>query len=264
MRWRILSALIGWPAVGVALVYLPERAFGLLAAAAIIVALFEYLRLLVFPHSRLTGWLALVTGVIQILPFLINSPPSTLIILITASLILFAVSVIARSSLAENLLASAFAVAGLVYVVIPLGFMILIRYLPRGIYLLGFLFLVTWARDLGAFLTGRTIGSQNSHVISASISPRKTYEGAAGGVVASTIVALLTRDWLGHEVPLTYVLLLGMLIGIIGQVGDLVESLMKRVSQVADSSTLIPGQGGLLDTLDSFIYTAPLLYFLLQ
>ncbi|HYK22871.1 MAG TPA: phosphatidate cytidylyltransferase [Pyrinomonadaceae bacterium] len=259
-----MSALIGWPAIGAALVYLPERVFGLLAAAAIIVALFEYLRLLVFPRSRLTSWLALVTGVVQILPFLINSLPSTLIILITASLILFAVSVIARSSHAENLLASAFAVAGLVYVVIPLGFIILIRYLPRGIYLLGFLFLVTWARDLGAFLTGRAIGSQNSHVISTSISPRKTYEGAAGGVVASTIVALLTRDWLGHEVPLTYVLLLGMLIGIIGQVGDLVESLMKRVSQVADSSTLIPGQGGLLDTLDSFIYTAPLLYFLLQ
>ena len=264
MRWRILSALVGWPALGVALVYLPARAFGLLAAAAITVALFEYLRLLVFPRSRLTGWLALVTGVVQILPFLTNSLTSVLIIFITASLILFAVSVIARSSLAENLLASAFSVAGLIYVVVPLGFMILLRYLPRGIYLLGFLFLVTWARDLGAFLAGRTIGLRHSHVISASISPRKTYEGAAGGIVASTIVALLTRDWLGHEIPLTYVLLLGMSIGIIGQIGDLVESLIKRVSNVADSSTLIPGQGGLLDTLDSFIYTAPLVYLVLQ
>ena len=264
MGWRILSAVVGWPALGLALVYLPERGFGLLAAVAIVVALFEYLRLLVFSRSRLTGWVALVIGVIQILPFLTNSPLPLPAILIAGPFILFAVPLIARGSLSENLLASVLAVASLVYVVIPLGFVILIRYLPRGIYLLGFLFTVTWARDLGAFLTGKIIGLQRSRVISPSISPRKTYEGAAGGVVAATVVALLTHDWLGHRVPLTYVLVLGMLMGIFGQVGDLVESLIKRVSDVTDSSTLIPGQGGLLDTLDSFIYTAPLLYLVLQ
>jgi phosphatidate cytidylyltransferase len=263
MRWRILSALVGWPALGLALVYLPERGFGLLAAVAIAVTLFEYLRLLVFPHSRLIGWFALVTGIVEILPFMTNSslPPT---ILIAAPLFLFAVSLIARGSLSEKLLASVWAVAGLMYVVIPLGFVILIRYLPRGIYLLGFLFTVTWARDLGAFLTGKIIGVRKSHVISSSISPRKTYEGAAGGVIAATVVALITHDWLDHRVPLTYVLVFGMFMGIFGQIGDLVESLIKRVSNVTDSSTLIPGQGGLLDTLDSFIYTAPLLYLVLH
>ena len=263
MRWRILSAIVGWPALGLAVVYLPARGFAALAAVAIAITSFEYLRLLVFPHNRVIGWAALVTGLSCIVPFLTNSTAPLLGLLVVCSLILFALPVIVRGSLVENLPASALAVAGLAYVIVPLGFVILIRYLPRGIHLVGFLFLVTWARDFGASLTGWTMRTPNAHVISRSISPRKTYEGAAGGVVAATLAALLTRDWLG-DVSLTHALALGVLIGITGQVGDLVESLMKRVAGVADSSNLIPGQGGLLDTLDSFIFTAPLLYFCIR
>jgi phosphatidate cytidylyltransferase len=260
MRWRILSALVLWPALGFALVYLPARGFGLLAALAIAVSTFEYLRLLVFPRNKLTGWVALMAGLICILPFLGNSPERLLAMLILSSLILFAATLMASGSHFEKLLASTLAVAGLIYIVIPLGFIILIRYRPGGIQLLGFLFLVTWARDLGAFLAGRSFDAHNPHYISPSISPRKTYEGAAGGVLAATLAALITRRWLGPDLHLIYVLVLGMLIGVAGQVGDLVESLIKRAAGVADSSSLIPGQGGLLDTLDSFIYTAPLLY----
>lgn len=263
MRWRILSAVVGWPALGFAVVYLPERAFGLLAAIAIAVAYLEYLKLLVFARNRVTGWIAFAGGLVCLFLFWANLLEALLAVLIINALILLAVPVLTRGSLAENLLASALALTGLVYVVIPLGFVITIRHLPRGIHLVGFLFMVTWARDLGAFLIGR-IGrkaqSQKAHFINRSISPHKTYEGTVGGVVAASLVAVLTRNWLGESVPLTYALLLGILAGIFGQVGDLVESLMKRVSEVSDSSNLIPGQGGLFDTLDSFIYTAPLLY----
>lgn len=263
MRWRILSGVIGWPALGLALIYLPARGLGLLAAASIIIASWEYLSLLVVPRSRVIGWTALLAGIVCLLPFWDNSPEPLLGFIVVSSLLLFALTVITRGSLLENLLAAALAIAGLLYVVIPLGFVILIRYLPRGVQLVGFLFLVTWARDLGAFLAGRILHTRNAHVISSSISPRKTYEGAAGGVLASSLAAVITRDWLGDDVSLTHALALGIIFGIVGQVGDLVESLIKRVSDARDSSKLIPGQGGMLDTLDSFIYTAPLLYFYL-
>ena len=264
MRWRILSGIIGWPALGLAVVYLPARGLALLAAASIIISSWEYLRLVVFPRNRVIGWAALVAGLICLVPFWDNSPEPLLGFIVVSSLLLFALAVFTRGSLGEYLLASALAIAGLLYVIVPLGFVILIRYLPGGVQLVGFLFLVTWARDLGAFLVGRLLHTQNAHVISSSISPRKTYEGAAGGVLASCLAAVITRDWLGDGVSLTHVLALGTLFGIFGLVGDLVESLIKRVSGVADSSNLIPGQGGMLDTLDSFIYTAPLLYFYLR
>ena len=260
MQRRILSAVIGWPALGFAVVYLPGRAFGAVAAAAIAVASFEYLKLLVFPRSRLTGWVGLVATIVFLFLYWTNSLRAILPVLIASALILCALPLITRGALADNLIASALAVAGLIYVVIPLGFVITIRYLPRGTGFVGFLFIVTWARDLGAFLVGRGMKLRSAHVISRAISPHKTYEGAIGGVAASTLVALATRNWLGENVLVSHAVLLGMLMGILGQVGDLVESLMKRMSNATDSSNLIPGQGGLLDTLDSFIYTAPFLY----
>jgi phosphatidate cytidylyltransferase len=263
MRWRILSGVIGWPALGLAVVYLPARGLGLLAVATILISSWEYLSLLVFPRNRVIGWTALLAGLVCLLPFWDNSPEPLLGFILVSSLLLFALTVITRGSLVDNLLAAALAIAGLVYVVVPLGFVVLIRYLPRGVQLLGFLFVVTWARDFGAFLVGRLLRLQNPHVISDSISPRKTYEGAVGGVLASSLAAVLARAWLGDGVPLTQALALGISFGILGQVGDLVESLIKRVPGVRDSSNLIPGQGGMLDTLDSFIYTGPLLYFYL-
>jgi phosphatidate cytidylyltransferase len=263
MRWRILSAVVGWPALGVAVFYLPDRLFAILAAIAIAVACFEYLKLLVFPRNRAAAWLAFLAALGCIFLFWSNSLRGLSAILIGGALLLFAVPLVSRGPLVENLTASAMALAGVLYVAVPLGFIMLIRYLPRGVSLVGFLFLVTWARDLGAFLTGRIVRRRNTHFINQEISPNKTYEGAAGGIIAATVVAVVTGKWLVTGIPLSHFVLFGISAGVLGQVGDLVESMMKRVSHVTDSSKLIPGQGGLLDTLDSFIYTAPLWYLLI-
>lgn len=260
LHWRVLSASIFWPGLAIAVAYLPSRGFGILAAGAITLSFFEYLRLLVFPRNKSIGWITLIAGGACTLPFVANSLELSIVVLILCCLITMATAMTLPGAISDKLSATAFAFGGLIYVVLPLGLVILLRYRADGIFRIGFLFIVTWARDVGAFIVGTTLRINRLHPINRSVSPRKTYEGAIGGIIASIVAALITRSWLGHEVSLPSLIALGFLLGIVGQIGDLVESSIKRVAGVDNSSNLIPGQGGLLDTLDSFIYTAPVIY----
>jgi len=122
----------------------------------------------------------------------------------------------------------------------------------RGWILL--LILAVWSFDTGAYLTGRSIG--RTHFIT-HISPAKTVEGVVGGVVAATIVVASMLWGLGSD-PV-HALALGPLVALAAQAGDLAESVIKRAAGAKDSGTLIPGHGGILDRVDSFVFAAPVL-----
>jgi phosphatidate cytidylyltransferase len=109
-----------------------------------------------------------------------------------------------------------------------------------------------WSYDTGAYLVGRQIGR---HKFLVHISPSKSIEGLIGGLVASTVVAALMLVGLGQ--PAWHALVLGPLIGLSAQAGDLAESMLKRAAGAKDSGTLIPGHGGILDRIDSFLFAAP-------
>lgn len=122
----------------------------------------------------------------------------------------------------------------------------------RGWILL--LLFAVWAYDTGAYLVGRRVGRTR---FLAHLSPSKTLEGLAGGLVAATVVVGLFLAALGQS-PIQ-ALILGPLLGLAAQAGDLAESMIKRAAGASDSGTLIPGHGGILDRIDSFLFAAPVL-----
>jgi phosphatidate cytidylyltransferase len=117
---------------------------------------------------------------------------------------------------------------------------------------------VVWATDIGAYLVGRTLGGPR---LAPLWSPRKTWAGLAGGILCAGLVGWATTGWLGISPALPLVLLSAGL-AIVGQVGDLAESLAKRRFGVKDSSSLIPGHGGLLDRLDGLLAVLPVVALL--
>ena len=170
--------------------------------------------------------------------------------------------------------AAAYLVGGPLYVGFLLAHVLLLVQVgdAGGSYELGrnwllFALLVTFATDTAAYLTGRAIGR---HPMAPSISPNKTWEGAVGGFVGAVGAAVLLDQFFNLGLaPTSWFTawnwqppLIGATVGIVAQAGDLLESKLKRLSQVKDAGSLIPGHGGLLDRLDSLLITIPAIYYL--
>jgi len=145
---------------------------------------------------------------------------------------------------------------GILYVSWFLSFLIRIRYMPDGRDLLIFLILVTKMNDMGAYFIGSRFGKK---ALLPVVSPNKTVEGSLGGLFFSILASLIGRLIL----PWAYLhlLFLGIFLGILAQLGDLSESLIKRDVEVKDSGNILPGIGGVLDLMDSFLFSAPVFYF---
>lgn len=145
---------------------------------------------------------------------------------------------------------------GILYVSWFLSFLIKIRYLPDGAGLLSSVLLITKLGDIGAYLVGSRFGKTP---LMPRISPKKTVEGAIAGLFFSVLGALVSRPFLGFSY--LHLVILGVCFGVLGQLGDLSESLIKRDCGVKDSGKILPGMGGMLDELDSLLFTAPAFYF---
>jgi phosphatidate cytidylyltransferase len=151
-------------------------------------------------------------------------------------------------------------VAGILYVGWLLGHLVALRGLEDGRNWVFFILFVTWASDTFAFFVGRKFGR---HKLAPGISPGKTWEGAAGGVVAAVIMSILFFTPTPFRLPLTswQAIPLAVLVSIFGQLGDLVESLLKRNMGVKDSGSLMPGHGGVLDRIDSLVFASVVVYY---
>lgn len=152
----------------------------------------------------------------------------------------------------------AFTILGIIYVALPFT---LLNYILtcKGTYaaqiLFGFFFIL-WSNDTGAYLTGSLIGK---HKLFPRVSPGKSWEGSIGGAVISYAVVFLIADWY-TILSLRDWLIIATILIVIGTLGDLVESLLKRSINVKDSGTLLPGHGGILDRFDSLIMSAPFVF----
>lgn len=151
-------------------------------------------------------------------------------------------------------------VFALLYIPFLLSHVLLLFQVESGRRWIFFLFFVIFAGDTGAYYAGHRWGR---HKLWPAVSPGKTVEGAVGGLLSSLAIALLVGKLLLSlgEFGITFLLSVGFVIALAGQMGDLMESMLKRVSQVKDASSILPGHGGLLDRLDSLIFAFPLTYY---
>jgi phosphatidate cytidylyltransferase len=153
-------------------------------------------------------------------------------------------------------------VLGAVYPGALMAAVVRLRHLPDGLAWLFLALTVTWLNDSGAYFAGRAFGRHRLYV---RVSPSKTWEGAIGGLLASVAgaLAVLASGWL-PQLPWWGAVVVGMGAGILGPLGDLSESMLKRAYGAKDTSRLLPGHGGLLDRIDALLFTAPYVLFCAQ
>jgi phosphatidate cytidylyltransferase len=144
------------------------------------------------------------------------------------------------------------------YVPLLLSHAVLLRDLPAGRDWIFLVLFVVMASDTLAYFIGRAFGR---HRLYEAVSPKKTIEGSLGGLAGGVLGAMICKLWFFSELSILDVLLIGLGVGAFSQLGDLVESLLKRSFGVKDSGKLIPGHGGLLDRLDSLLFAFPVTYY---
>ncbi len=147
---------------------------------------------------------------------------------------------------------------GLAWINALLGHTILLRALPEGLHWVLLLVWVTWIGETAAYTVGSLVGR---HKLAPGISPGKTVEGALAQLVGSPLAALAAQGWLFPGLGTRDALLVGLLLGVVGQLGDLAESALKRSVGTKDAGQLIPGHGGMLDRVDGLLFNAPALFY---
>lgn len=254
---RIYTILVLAPLLYAVIRYSPPLAFSGVVVLAGGLALFEFYRLCFGARSHswligigLTGFAALILG---------THRPDIIVPTLLATLVcIISVPLLSRSPLEQSLRDGAMTLFGVLYLGLTLGTLSMTRLLPLGEWLIFFLLLVTWASDTGAYLVGTLYGR---HRLAPTISPKKTVEGLVGGLIAAIIAGYAARWWFLPDLSGLDCLILATLLTITGLWGDLTESAMKRSVGMKDTGGILPGHGGMLDRLDSLLFTAPVFYY---
>lgn len=267
LQRRIITSVSIITVVGSILLTAPAWTFALLITFFIVLGLNEYFLLIQRKDIGVNRKLGIALGVIVALAtyFDYRIPYEWFFVFIPViCLTIFIVQFTKKDN--GSILSISTILFGLVYVSWFLSFFIRLRNMPElGTELLrrqliAFLILVTKSGDIGAYLVGMKFGR---HKLIPRISPKKTIEGMLGGLLLSILVALSSHLFL-PSFSLLRLLILGFVLGALAQVGDLSESLIKRDCGTKDSGNTLPGIGGILDSIDSLLFTAPAMYFYIK
>jgi phosphatidate cytidylyltransferase len=288
---RIATALVLIPVVLVLVLKAPLYVLALVAGAVAVLAIAEFLKL-VTPYGVQPLTLATYIFVALFFVFVIvastNRTPlvettamvyGTALAAALAPFIFLTVAMrMKRANLTSRYPAAAAAVFAFAYIAIPMALLVGIRQQPAGAIWTIYTLLAVWAGDIFAYFVGKALGR---HRMSPQISPKKTWEGAVASIIASVIIGTL---WIQHapgisstllqvglidrrdgmfgleQPPLGPIILLSAVVNIAAQLGDLVESLIKRGAGVKDSGTILPGHGGMLDRIDAMLFAVPVVW----
>lgn len=286
LRTRIITAVILAPLI-LLVVFLGEPWLSLLIGVAAFLALVELVSLLDAAGYQPPQVLTILSGVALTAASLISvnaanvggvltsviaalDPPGIVAAVLVAVILLLAAAAFMRGDPKVGYVTWSMSVFGCAYIGLLLPTIALVAHLPApggtaatpvgvfglpsGVAWALTLVLIVWAYDTGAYLVGRQVGRTR---LVEHISPAKTVEGLVGGLVAATIGAGIGAALIGLE-P-WHPLILGPVVGVAAQAGDLAESLLKRAADRKESGSLVPGHGGILDRIDSFLFAAPVL-----
>ena len=291
MIQRVATAAVLIPLVLLLVLKAPLYVLAIVAGAVALLAIIEFLKLVthyaVQPLGRETYGFVAAFFVFVIVAStnrtpLVETAAMLYGITLAAALAPFVFLTVAmrmkRSNLAAGYPAAAASVFAFVYIAIPMALLVAIRQQPAGAIWTIYTLLAVWAGDVFAYFVGKSLGR---HRMSPEISPKKTWEGAVASILASVIVGTLwiqhapgissallrvglidRRDGMfGLEQPQLWpIILLSAVVNIAAQLGDLVESLIKRGAGVKDSGTILPGHGGMLDRIDAMLFAVPVVW----
>jgi len=262
LKHRVITASVGVPLVILAIWFGdPWPWFSLLIAAAALAGTYEFYHMANFDRRDPLIYLGLLWALALVLsPHYRN--PDVLPIVITATTLISLIWLLLRPSREKAFRNWAWTIVGALYVGWMLSYWLNLRGLEDGRNWVYLAMLTTFANDTGAFFIGR---SRGKHKLAPAISPAKTWEGAIGGLISSILAAIVIVLVLNLISPFAFkywqIILLGFLVGLFAQLGDLVESLLKRNMGVKESGNLLPGHGGILDRFDSLIFVGAVVYY---
>ncbi len=287
---RIATAVVLIPLVLLLVLKAPLYVLALVAGAVALLTVIEFLRLVEHYQVQPLRWPTYVYVAIFFLFVMAATSSATSLLETTAVMygIIVAVALapfvflsiaMRRADIARGYPASAASAFAFLYIAVPMALLVQIRQQPAGAILVIYTLLAVWAGDILAYFVGSTLGR---HLMSPQISPKKTWEGAIASIVASIAVGVLwfqyapqissaflrwglieRRDGIfspGQLVPVSSIILLSAIVNVAAQLGDLVESLIKRGAGVKDSGAILPGHGGMLDRIDAMLFAVPVVW----
>jgi phosphatidate cytidylyltransferase len=251
---RALTAAVGIPVFVWIVLSAPRWVFVLLVVTLSAAAAWELMRM--FERADRPGYTALgVIGAAAVTASFVLPGFSALVLTVA---VVAALSAPVWTDTADGLNRVIATLLSIVYVGWLLGHGLLLGILPDGAHLILFLVGTTWAGESAALVIGSAIGR---HPLAPGISPRKTVEGAVGQLAASVVSASVLGAWLLPQWSGGTTVLAGAVLGVVGQIGDLGESVIKRSLGAKDTGGLMPGHGGVLDRLDGLLFNAPALFY---
>jgi phosphatidate cytidylyltransferase len=210
------------------------------------------------PSRRGEGRLAALSGACALFSVFAGGPVFPLLALTSLTLVFCLVALFRLQEIRQAAGDVALLLMGFLYVPLLLSHLIMIRMLPHGVPWLFLVMVIVMSGDSAAYYVGSSFGKTKLYP---EVSPKKSVEGSLGGLAGSVVGAFVSKGLFFPELTVVDCIATALLLGVLGQLGDLFESLIKRSCGVKDSGTIFPGHGGILDRLDSILFAGPAAFY---
>lgn len=255
-RW--ITGIIAIPILFGIIAYGGKDAFAVMIIFASLTGMHEYNRMAFAPGLFLEKMETMLIALFILLAAFYANLPLLLAVLTFAVMTVLILNLLRIRKQGLDMMLAGRLILGILYIPLLMAHFILIRQSPSGVLWIFFILVMAFAGDTAAYYIGRQFGK---HKLLPEVSPGKTVEGTIGLVAGSIAGCLLFRQFFFPMLPVAHAAVLGLVGSVVGQLGDLSESALKRAAGVKDSGTLLPGHGGILDRLDCLMFITPFVYY---